>query len=176
MKPIISIVGYSKSGKTTLLEKLIGEMVQRGYQVAVIKHSSDDLEFDSEPKDTWRFTRAGAEISAIGSSRKMAVFKDIDARFGPREFTEMIPDSYDILLTEGFKQSHFPKIEVHRNAPGTALVSPESELLAVVTDEPLAIDKPQLGLEQVAEIADVIEGEIIKHQNSSQGPPPGRHL
>ena len=34
MRPIISIVGKSKSGKTTLLEGLVIELKQRGYEVA----------------------------------------------------------------------------------------------------------------------------------------------
>ena len=44
--PIVSIVGRSDSGKTTLLEGLITELKQRGYRVAVIKHSADDLDFE----------------------------------------------------------------------------------------------------------------------------------
>jgi len=38
MPPIVSVVGKSKSGKTTLIEKLVQELRSRGYRVATIKH------------------------------------------------------------------------------------------------------------------------------------------
>ena len=38
MIPIVSIVGTSDSGKTTLIEKLVPELVRRSYGVATIKH------------------------------------------------------------------------------------------------------------------------------------------
>ena len=38
MIPVISIVGKSNVGKTTLLEKLLPEIKRRGYRVATIKH------------------------------------------------------------------------------------------------------------------------------------------
>ncbi|MEK7750140.1 MAG: molybdopterin-guanine dinucleotide biosynthesis protein MobB, partial [Planctomycetota bacterium] len=37
--PVISIVGRSNSGKTTLIVKLVKELKSRGYKVATIKHS-----------------------------------------------------------------------------------------------------------------------------------------
>ena len=39
MPPIVSVVGKSKSGKTTLIEKLVQELKPRGYRVATIKHT-----------------------------------------------------------------------------------------------------------------------------------------
>ncbi len=47
MKPnIISIVGKSKSGKTTFLEKLIPELKKRGYKLGIVKHTHSKFEFD----------------------------------------------------------------------------------------------------------------------------------
>ena len=65
MRPIISIVGKSESGKTTLLEGLITKLKQRGYKVAVIKHAGEDFELDVVNKDSWRFSQAGSTVSAI---------------------------------------------------------------------------------------------------------------
>ncbi len=157
MHPIISIVGKSNSGKTTLLETLITGLKQRGYKVAVIKHAGEDVEPDAVNKDTWRFSQAGSEISALSSAHKLGVFKRVEHDFSPEELSHFIVWDYDLILTEGFKRSKYPKIEVHRQEQGRDLVSPREELLAVVTDEPLEIDVPQFSRDEVKKLTDLIE-------------------
>lgn len=157
IQPIISIVGKSDSGKTTLLEGLINEIKHRGYRVAVIKHSSEDIEPDTLNKDSWRFSQAGSELSAISSSNKLAAFKKLERDLSPKELTQFIGSDYDLILTEGFKQSDHPKIEVHRKEQGKELLSPPEQLLAVVTNEPLAINVPQFSRDEVKKIVDLIE-------------------
>lgn len=164
MQPIISIVGKSESGKTTLLEGLIVELKQRGYRVAVIKHSGEDFELDEVSKDSWRFSQAGSEISAISSSHKLAVIKDLERDLSPQELSNFICWDYDLILTEGFKQSRHPKIEVHRKEQGKELLSPPEQLLAVVTDEPLDVDVPQFSRDEVPKITDLIEKTLLAQQ------------
>ena len=65
--PIISFVGLSNSGKTTLIERVIPELVRAGYKVATVKHSGHGFDLDTEGKDSWRHKRAGA--SSVCSSR-----------------------------------------------------------------------------------------------------------
>lgn len=161
MPPIISIVGKSESGKTTLLESLITKLKRRGYKVAVIKHASGDFELDEVSKDSWRFNQAGSEVSAISSSRKLAVIKNLEHDLDPQELSHFIWGDYDLILTEGFKQSSHPKIEVHRKEQGKELLSPPQQLLAVVTDEPLDVDVPQFSRDEVQKIADLIERALL---------------
>ena len=161
MQPIISIVGKSESGKTTLLEGLIGGLKQRGYKVAVVKHSGEDFELDTAHKDSWRFSRAGSEVSAISSAHQLAVMKNLARDLEPRELAQFIGSDYDLMLTEGFKQSNHLKIEVHRKEQGKELLSPPQQLLAVVTDEPLSVDVPQFSREEIAEIVDLIEKTLL---------------
>lgn len=161
MQPIISIVGKSESGKTTLLEGLIGGLKQRGYKVAVIKHSGEDFELDTANKDSWRFSQAGSEVSAICSAHQLAIMKKLERDLEPRELAQFIGADYDLMLTEGFKQSNHLKIEVHRKEQGTELLSPPQQLLAVVTDEPLSVDVPQFSREEVTEIVDLIEKTVL---------------
>ncbi|MFC1993460.1 molybdopterin-guanine dinucleotide biosynthesis protein B [Chloroflexota bacterium] len=160
MRPIISIVGKSKSGKTTLLESLIVELKQRGYKVAVIKHAGDNFEMDKKDKDSWRFTQAGSDVVAISSADKVAIIKQTENDLSPRELSRFIGWDYDLILTEGFKKSNALKIEVHRQTQGNELLCSAQELLAVVTDEPLDIDVPQVPGENVQELADLIEKKI----------------
>ena len=169
MQPIISIVGKSDSGKTTLLEGLITELKRRGYRVAIIKHSAEDVELDAVNKDTWRFSQAGSEISAISSGHKLAVFKHLEHDFSPQELCQFIAGDFDLLLTEGFKQSNYPKIEIHRQEQGSDLLVPPQQLLAVVTDEPLEIDVPQFSKDEVRKIADLIEKTMLAQHDNPEG-------
>ena len=161
---IISIVGKSDSGKTTLLEGLIAELKRRGHRVAVIKHSGEDFEFDKTGKDSWRFARAGSEVAAISSPHKLAVIKQVEHDLSPQELSHFIAWDCDIVLTEGFKHSNYPKIEVHRKEQGKDLVSTPQQLLAVVTDEPLEVDVPQFSRNEVEKIADLIENTVLAQQ------------
>ena len=157
MRPIISIIGKSGTGKTTLLESLIIELKQRGYKVAVIKHAGEDFELDKQNKDSWRFSQAGSEVVAISSSRKVAVIKPVERDLSPRELSHIIRGDYDLILTEGFKQSNTPKIEVHHKEQGDELLCPAQQLLAVVTDEPLDVDVPQFSKNEIQGLANLIE-------------------
>ncbi len=161
MRPIISIVGKSDSGKTTLLESLISELKQRGYKVAVIKHALEDIELDKEGKDTWRFSQVGSDVVAISSPHKLALMKKLERDFSPQELSSFIVWDYDLILTEGFKQSGTVKIEVHRKEQGEGLLSPGKQLIAVVTDEPLDVDVPQFSTGEVQGLTDLIENKFL---------------
>lgn len=161
MRPIVSIVGKSEAGKTSLLEKLITELKQRGYKVAVIKHTVEDIELDKQGKDTWRFSQIGTDVVAIISSHNLAVMRQVDHEVTPQELSRFIVWDHDLILTEGFKQSGTIKIEVHRKEQGEGLLSPAKQLLAVVTDEPLDIDVPQFSTGEVQGLADLIEKKLL---------------
>ncbi len=161
MRPIISIVGKSESGKTTLLESLIIELKQRGYKVAVIKHTSEDIELDTEGKDTWRFSQIGSDVVAISSGKELALMKKLERDLSPQELSRFIAWDYDIILTEGFKRSGTVKIEVHRREQGEKLLSSTEQLLAVVTDEPLDVSVPQFSKDEVQKLTDLIENRLL---------------
>lgn len=167
MHSIISVVGKSSSGKTTLLEKVIGELKSHGYKIGIVKHSHHANDLDTASKDTWRFTRAGSEFSAINSLDHLAIYRRIDHYFDPREISDFIHWDYDLILTEGFKGSDYPKIEVHRHEQGKELLTPPDKLLAVVTDEHLGVDAPQFSHDDIQGIADFIEKTVLQQQKAS---------
>jgi molybdopterin-guanine dinucleotide biosynthesis protein B len=160
MQTIISFIGKSSSGKTTLLENLIGELKKRGHKVAIVKHSHHADDLDTQSKDTWRFTKAGSALSAINSLDHLAVYRHIDHYFDPREIATSIFWDYDVILTEGFKGSSYPKVEVHRAEQGGELLTDPRQLIAVVTDAPLDIRVPQFTHDDIPGIADFVEKEI----------------
>lgn len=160
--PIISIVGKSESGKTTLLENLVPELKKRGYRVGTLKHAQE-VEF-APGKDSERHLAAGAEITAVVSPERIVVIKP-GGEQSPDEIATLLGDGLDIILCEGFKAADTPKLEVHRK--GAPLLEGLTRLVGVVTDEPLDNGLRQFATNDVAGIADLLEkGFILPQRNS----------
>jgi len=163
MPPIVSIVGKSESGKTTLLEKLIKELKSRGYRVATVKHAPQESSFDEPGKDSWRHVRAGSEAAVISSSDKLVLIKPLGGEAGFEQIAHLLGEDYDIILAEGFSQGDTPKIEVHRKQAGP-LLPKARKLIAIATDEPLEAKTRQFSLEDTKGIADLLEKGFLKPQ------------
>ena len=81
----------------------------------------------------------------------------------------------DVILTEGFKKSGLPKIEVHRSSRSATLICRGEEhdptLVAVASDSPLELDVPLLDINDTGQVADFVERNIIhKTADISQSP------
>jgi len=163
MPPVVSIIGRSKVGKTTLLEKLIRELKSRGYRVATIKHTVHPPTFDEPEKDSWRHIQAGSEATVVSAPNGLVFIKPSTSEISLDEVARLFGEDYDIILTEGFKQGGAPKIEVHRKANGPPLASVR-KLIAIATDEPLETKVRQFSLEDVKGLADLLEEGFIKSQ------------
>jgi len=163
MPPIVSIVGKSKSGKTALLEKLLRELTSRGYRVATIKHTPQDMSFGEPDKDSWRHLEAGSQATAVSSRDKIMMIKSTPQEPGLIEVARLLGEDYDLILTEGFKYGRAPKIEVHRRQVGPPLEG-ITKLIAMVTDEALETRARQFSLEDVKGLADLLEEGFIKPQ------------
>ena len=163
MPPIVSIIGNSRSGKTTLIEKLIRELKSRGYQVATVKNAPQGMTFDEPDKDSWRHLQAGSEATAINSPDGIVLIKPATPDITLDEIAQLFGEDYDIILTEGFKQGNAPKIETHRRETGPPL-SDIKKLIAIATDEPLESKTRQFSLDDVSGLADLLEEGFIKPQ------------
>ena len=163
MHPIVSIIGKSKSGKTTIIEKLIPELKSRGYRVATIKHAPEGISSENLAKDNWRHIKAGSEVTAVGSRRGMVLVKPTTRDPGLDEVARLLGEDYDIILAEGYKQGNAPKIEVHRGAVGVPLTGIK-RLMAIVTDETLDTKVRQFGMDDIKGLADILEEGFIKPQ------------
>jgi molybdopterin-guanine dinucleotide biosynthesis adapter protein len=161
MPPIISIVGKSSTGKTTFLEKLLRELTARGYKVATIKHSHHSIDFDNPSKDSSRHARAGAAVTMVSSTTSFQIVKQVPNELTVDELARNLGEEYDLILTEGFSRGNAPKVEIHRKEAGP-LLEVATNLLAVLTDEPLEIETPQFGLDDVQGIAKLIEEKYIQ--------------
>ncbi len=202
--PAIAIVGRHNSGKTTLVEKLIAELVDRGCDVGSVKHHHHgNFEIDIPGKDSYRHRAAGASETVIASPHLMARIKTMEGEVECSDIVRTMP-GHDIVIVEGYRKSGLPTIEVMRQANdadsavaavfaegarngvslGTdftqkargesAFVAdietkvPTSNTIALVTDiseaeEAAAIyGIPAFGLEEVANLADFLEGRYLR--------------
>jgi molybdopterin-guanine dinucleotide biosynthesis protein B/molybdopterin-guanine dinucleotide biosynthesis protein len=159
--PSLSFVAKSGTGKTTLLEKVITELKSRGWRVGVIKHDAHRFDIDHPGKDSHRLTAAGADTMLISSPEKLALVKRHEASPPVQELILNYFADVDIVLTEGFKKSDLPKIEVHRQERSDTLICRGEEhdptLVAVASDAALQLDVPVLNLNDPEAVAGFIE-------------------
>lgn len=122
MAAIVSFVGKSGTGKTTLIEAAIRELKKKGFRVAVIKHAHHGFEMDKPGKDTWRFAQAGSDMVLVSSPGKVAIIEQVKDELSYEEAVARIYNNVDIILVEGFKQSSKVKVEVTGAERGNDLV------------------------------------------------------
>lgn len=153
--PIVTLVGTSNAGKTTFLEKLIVALKSHGLTVGTIKHHGHDFDIDKPGKDTWRHAQAGADAVAISSPEKLAVIRKVQHELALDEVAVQL-GPMDIIITEGYKRSNKPKIEISRQAHSSTLLSRPEELLAVVSDTTWDIGVPVYTLDDAAGVAHLL--------------------
>lgn len=167
--PIVSLVGRPDGGKTTLLERLIPELSRRGYRIGTIKHHVHAFAFDTPGKDTWRHKQAGAVSVLLASPTGVGLVNDTDRDLPPAELAARYFTGVDLILTEGYKQSNLPKIEVFRPAVHEAPLPRDASWIAYVSDTPPAGDDlPCFAPDEVAGLADFLEVRFLKGQTRQQ--------
>jgi molybdopterin synthase catalytic subunit len=104
---VISIVGYKKTGKTTLVERLVAELGKLG-TVGTVKHSQEEiLPYGG---DTDRHLKSGAELTVgVTPTRSVMVFPGAGVGGALRQ---LALNGVDFAVVEGFKQSDLPKIAI----------------------------------------------------------------
>lgn len=126
--PAVSIVGRHNSGKTTLIEKLIAELVRRGFDVGSVKHHSHvGFDIDIPGKDSWRHRHAGASETVIAAPGQMARIKTTEGELECADIVASMP-GHDVVIVEGYRKSGLPTIEIMR--AGNAADARTAELFA----------------------------------------------
>jgi molybdopterin-guanine dinucleotide biosynthesis protein B len=162
--PIISVISKKNSGKTTLLEKLVPVMKQRGYRVGTVKHDTHGFDIDHEGKDTWRHKAAGAEAVLISSPWKLSLIKDTVREWSLKELVSVYLADLDIVLTEGYKKADMPQVEVFRSAAHKTPLHAKGEsncLLAVMSDTPVDLGVPNFDINDIDGLANLIEAKFL---------------
>lgn len=171
--PVFSVVGKSDSGKTGVVERVVAELVGRGYKVATVKHHRHEVDIDMPGKDSWRHARAGSQVTMISSPTQFAIIRRVERERTLAEIVEAAGD-VDLVVTEGFMRSGPTRIEVSRLARSAEAVLAPEERFALVTDNPELADagRPRFGLDDIVALTDLIEAELRSRRGecSRRGP------
>ena len=167
MPLIISIVGYSNSGKTLLLEKMIPILKSMGYSVGVIKHTGHEFPLDQPGKDTYKFKQAGADGVVLIGSGHVGFWgnkDETDALILDRIEQTFFSDR-DIVLTEGFKKGDKPKIAVlTRGQEEQLLKEIEGSIIATVGDAPFRPDLPHFKADDCEGLVQMVKDRFLKNK------------
>ena len=160
---IFGITGWSGSGKTHLMVRLIPELRRRGFRVSTVKHAHHTFDVDQPGKDSFEHRAAGASEVMISSARRWALMhENIDDReFGLDSLLDRMSPT-DIVLVEGFKDEPHQKIEVYRAAiQADPICRTNRSIIAVASDGGLdGMDIPVIDLNDTAAIAEFIVDRI----------------
>lgn len=157
---IIGIAGWKNSGKTTLTERLVAELVGRGWRISTVKRAHHDADVDHEGTDSFRHRRAGASEVLLTTGKRWALMHE---RRGedepPLEALLARLSPCDLVVVEGFKTGDHPKIEVRRTEAGDHTPLPASaNVVAIAADHAVAdAGVPVFSLDAVPAIADFVE-------------------
>jgi molybdopterin-guanine dinucleotide biosynthesis protein MobB len=160
---VYGVTGWKNSGKTTLVERLVGEITGRGLTVSTIKHAHHGFDADHPGKDSYRHREAGAAQVLVASRHRWALMSELRGAEAPSLAGLLARlDPVDLVLVEGYKRDRHPKIEVFRTGTGQDLLAGADESIeAVETDAPLdGMPVPVFALDDIRAIADFILGRV----------------
>jgi len=162
---VVGIIGYKKSGKTTLLVNLARELKKRGYKVSTVKHTSGSL--DLPDTDTTKHKEYISEVAAISPYESIISLK------GEKRLEEMLSYiSADFVLVEGFKsEKTFPKIVCLREEKEAAQLFDGLQIcVAMLSPVNVKLDVPVFKISTDSEeIADLVCEKAFKLPNLNCG-------
>lgn len=160
---IVSVVGYKKSGKTTLVERMIPILKAKGYQFGVLKYTGEGPE-EPQGKDTVKFRAAGADTVGLCGDQHFTLFKAGGHPALPLDRLAgfFFPEA-ELVLTEGFKKQPYPKIALLSEGQEEKLLAEvQGVVLATVGPKPFREDLPHFGPEEADRIVALLEERFLK--------------
>lgn len=159
---VYGVTGWKNAGKTGLMERLVTEIVARGFSVSTIKHAHHATDIDHEGRDSYRHRQAGAGQVLVSSPVRWALMTELRGAAEP-SLDDLLArlDPVDLVLIEGFKSAPHPKVEAHRSISDRALLANQnSTVKAVASDSTPDVSVPLFHLDDTACIADFILREV----------------
>jgi len=159
--PLVSVAGFSNSGKTTLISRLIALFAARGLKVAAIKHARHGFHMDHPGKDTEKHRRAGAYGVLVASADQIAVIRDVSAEPSPVELAALYFPDADLVLVEGFKSFPIPRIVIALSPDDFSVFENDPDVIALIGCPPSPSLLPVFDRDDVSAIADFIQKRIL---------------
>ena len=160
MNKVIGVAGFKNAGKTTLVEKLVSELTQRGYRISTVKHAHHSFDIDHEGRDSFRHRKAGASEVAVVSRHRWAIIHESreDAEPTLAEILGKLAPC-DLVIVEGYKRDTHDKIEVRNLAlANPELAGEDPTVVAIAANGPVAgAPVPLFDRDDVSALAGFIE-------------------
>ncbi|MGV2878051.1 molybdopterin-guanine dinucleotide biosynthesis protein B [Pantoea vagans] len=164
--PLLAIVGWSGTGKTTLLQQVIPILLSKGIRAGLIKHTHHEMDVDTPGKDSYLLRKAGASQVMVASSERWALMCETSEKQSidlPYLLSRMDHSVLEIVLVEGFKEESVPKIILWRaGIKGGIEELLDEQVIAVASDQKLALNVPVLDINRPDSVADFIADWLKK--------------
>ncbi len=162
MPPVLALIGKPNCGKTTLIEKLIPALAEKGVRVGTIKHHHGDIRMDTPGKDTWRHKQAGAQVVLLSSPVGIGLIQDTAGDTPVEDLVSRYFQEVDLVIAEGYKWSTLPKIEVFRSTVyDEPMQEPGKTLVAMVSDVEIRQGLPWFKYDDIGSLVEFILEKII---------------
>ena len=164
--PLLAIVGWNGTGKTTLLQQVIPILLSKGIRAGLIKHTHHEMDVDTPGKDSYLLRKAGASQVMVASSERWALMCETPEKQSidlPYLLSRMDHSVLEIVLVEGFKEESVPKIVLWRaGIKGGIEELLDEQVIAVASDQKLALNVPVLDINRPDSVADFIADWLKK--------------
>ncbi len=162
MPPVLALIGKPNCGKTTLIEKLIPALADKGVRVGTIKHHHGEIQMDTPGKDTWRHKQAGAQVVLLSSPVGIGLIQDTVADTPVEDLVSRYFQEVDLVIAEGYKWSTLPKIEVFRSTVyDEPMQEPGETLIAMVSDVAIRQGLPWFKNDDIGSLVEFILEKIV---------------
>jgi molybdopterin-guanine dinucleotide biosynthesis protein B len=155
LPPLLSLLGDSGAGKTTLATALIARWRAAGLRVGYVKHASHGFEMDRPQKDTYRAAESGADGVVVTGPGGTAFLEPAERSDDPLALVARFLADRDVVVLEGFREAALPSVVIAAAGESAreASLKARGELLAVVAAQPGPARAPVYGPEAVEPLA-----------------------
>ena len=154
---IFSFTGWSRSGKTTLITKIIEKLKQKKKTVVAIKNIPNKYNLEPESKDSFKFLNAGSDEVFLVAKKEILNIKKINHKDDVFEILKSTFNNYDIVLLEGLHRENIPVIEVFDSTREKGTKFPINRLSAIVSDQKITQEIPCFDFKDIDGIIKFIE-------------------
>lgn len=159
MTKVFGIVGWSGSGKTELITRLIKYFCKKKILVSSIKHTHHKFDIDKEGKDSFKHIQSGSNEVVLYNENKWALISKFqNKKYDIEDIIAKFDRKTQLILIEGLKYSKLPKIEVFRSSLNKSFIFQDDKFIkGVVSDKEIEnLKLPRFNFKDIDKIGEFI--------------------